>query len=378
MPNRSGPHDTLRSNQEVRMRGDDRHPDGLFSYIRPEQRIPADHPLRPIREMVDSVLRELSPEFARLYPKTGRPSIPPEKLLRALLLQVLYSIRSERQLMEQLDYNLLYRWFVGLNMDDPIWDVSVFTKNRQRLLDGDVAEAFFDAVLAQARARQLLSNEHFTVDGTLIQAWAGLKSFQRKDVPPAPPDDPGNPTVNFHGERRSNATHESTTNPDARLFRKGPAQEARLYYQGHVLMDHRHGLAVGGQLTAAGASAERDAAVVLAAGAIPRARATLAADKAYDTRDFVATLRALGVTPHVAQNTTKRRSAIDARTTRHPGYGLSQRARKRVEEIFGWLKTVGLLRQTRHRGLPRVGWMFVFGLAAYNLLRIRNLTWAPA
>jgi transposase len=393
------------------MRGDHEEQAPMWSYISPEQRIPPDHPLRPLRTLVDAVLKELSPRFSRLYAKTGRPSVAPERLLRALLLQVLYSIRSERQLMEQLDYNLLYRWFVGLNLDDPIWDVSVFTKNRQRLLDGEVAEAFFDAVLAQARDRQLLSNEHFTVDGTLIQAWAGLKSFQRKDVPPTPPDDPGNPTVNFHGERRSNATHQSTTDPDARLFRKGGAQEARLYYQGHVLMDHRHGLAVGGRLTSAGASAERDAAIVLAAGAIPRARATiavggqltaagasaerdaavvlaagaigraratLAADKAYDTRDFVATLRALGVTPHLAQNTTKRRSAIDARTTRHPGYALSQRTRKRVEEIFGWLKTVALLRQTRHRGRARVGWMFLFGLAAYNLLRIRNLTWAAA
>ncbi len=252
----------------------------------------------------------------------------------------------------------------------------MFTKNRQRLLDGEVADAFFDAVLAQARRRQLLSNEHFTVDGTLIQAWAGQKSFQRKDVPPTPPDDPGNPTVNFHGERRSNATHQSTTDPDARLFRRA-RRDARLYYQGHVLMDHRHGLAVGGRLTSAGASAERDAAVVLAAGAIARARATLAADKAYDTRDFVATLRALGTTPHVAQNATHRRSAIDARTTRHPGYELSQRARKRVEEIFGWLKSIALLRQTRHRGRARRR-TFVFDLAAYNLLRIRNLTWVPA
>ena len=360
------------------MRGDHEQQAPMWSYISPEQRIPQDHPLRPIRALVDAVLHDLSPRFSRLYAKTGRPSVAPERLLRALLVQVLYSIRSERQLMEQLDYNLLYRWFVGLNMDDPIWDVSVFTKNRQRLLDGEVAEAFFDAVLAQARDRQLLSNEHFTVDGTLIQAWAGLKSFQRKDVPPPPPDDPGNPTVNFHGDRRSNATHQSTTDPDARLYRKGAAQDARLYYHGHVLMDHRHGLAVGGRLTPAGASAERDAAVVLAAGAISRARATVAADKAYDTRDFVATLRALGVTPHVAQHTTKRRSAIDARTTRHPGYALSQRARKRVEEIFGWLKTVALLRQTRYRGRARVGWMFLFGLAAYNLIRIRNLTWAPA
>src|SRR5215813_837647 len=328
---------------EARMRGDHEQQAPMWSYISPEQRIPQDHPLRPLRALVDAVLTDLSPRFSQLYAKTGRPSVAPERLLRALLLQVLYSIRSERQLM-----------------------------------DGEVADAFFDAVLAQARERHLLSNEHFTVDGTLIQAWAGLKSFRRKDVPPAPPDDPGNPTVNFHGERRRNATHQSTTDPDARLFRKGSAQDARLYYQGHVLMDHRHGLAVGGRLTSAGASAERDTAIVLAAGAIPRARATLAADKAYDTRDFVATLRALGVTPHLAQNTTHRRSAIDARTTRHPGYALSQRARKRVEEIFAWLKTVALLRQTRHRGRARVGWMFVFGLATYNLLRIRNLTGALA
>ncbi len=299
------------------MRGDHEQQAPMWSYISPEQRIPQDHPLRPIRTLVDAVLTDLSPRFSRLYAKTGRPSVAPERLLRALLLQVLYSIRSERQLMEQLDYNLLYRWFVGLNMDDPIWDVSVFTKNRQRLLDGEVADAFFDAVLAQARRRQLLSNEHFTVDGTLIQAWAGQKSFQRKDVRHATGRSRQSDRE-LHGERRSNATHQSTTDPDARLFRKGPAQDARLYYQGHVLMDHRHGLAVGGRLTSAGASAERDAAVVLAAGAIARARATLAADKAYDTRDFVATVRALGVTPHVAQNATNRRSAIDARTTRHP------------------------------------------------------------
>ncbi len=361
------------------MRGDHEQPAPMWSYISAEQRVPPDHPLRPIRILVDAVLKELSPRFSQLYAKTGRPSVAPERLLRALLLQVLYSIRSERMLMEQLDYNLLFRWFVGLSMDDPIWDVSVFTKNRQRLLDGEIADAFFEAVLAQARTRQLLSAEHFTVDGTLIQAWAGLKSFRRKgERTPSPPDDPGNPTVNFHGERRGNETHASTTDPDARLFRKGHSHEARLYYQGHVLMEHRNGLAVGGRVTAATGRGERDAAVVLAAGAVPRARATLAGDKGYDTRDFVATLRALGVTPHVAQNTTNRRSAIDARTTRHPGYLVSQRKRKRVEEIFGWLKTVGLLRQTRHRGTARVGWMFMFGLAAYNLVRIRNLIWAPA
>lgn len=358
------------------MRGDDEHPDGMFSYRRPEERVPTDHPLRPIRAMVDTALRELSPEFARLYPKTGRPSIPPEKLLRALLLQLLYSIRSERQLMEQLDYNLLFRWFVGLSMDDRVWDPTVFTKNRERLLQGDIARAFFDRVLAQAKARELLSAEHFTVDGTLIEAWAGLKSFKKKGAPAPPPDDPGNPTVNFHGERRSNATHASTTDPEARLMRKGNQHEAKLSYQGHVLMENRHGLVVDGCLTQASGIAERETALAMATNLPPGA--TLGADKGYDTAAFVAGLRALGVTPHVAQNTTHRRSAIDSRTTRHGGYGVSQRKRKLVEEIFGWAKTIALLRKTRHRGVRRVGWMFTFGLAVYNLVRIRNLTWQPA
>jgi transposase len=358
------------------MRGDDQHPDGMFSYRRPEERVPADHPLRPIREMVGVVLRELSPEFGRLYPKTGRPSIPPEKLLRALLLQLLYSIRSERQLIEQLDYNLLFRWFVGLSMDDPVWDPTVFTKNRERLLQGDIARAFFDRVLAQAQARELLSAEHFTVDGTLIEAWAGLKSFKKKGVPAPPPDDPGNPTVNFHGERRSNATHTSTTDPEARLMRKGNQHEAKLSYQGHVLMENRHGFVVDGCLTQAHGLAERETALAMARTLPPGA--TLGADKGYDTAGFVAGLRALGVTPHVAQNTTHRRSAIDGRTTRHGGYGVSQRKRKLVEEIFGWAKTIALLRKTRHRGVRRVGWMFTFGLAVYNLVRLRTLTWQPA
>src|SRR5499425_1308688 len=371
MPNRSSPHDTLRSNQEVGMRGDDQHPDGLFSYIRPEQRIPADHPLRPIREMVDTVLRELSSEFARLYPKIGRPSIPPEKLLRALLLQALYSIRSERQLMEQLDDNLLYRWFVGLSLDDAIWDATVFTKNRERLLAGDVARAFFERVVAQAHARHLLSTEHFTVDGTLIEAWAGLKSFKRKGAPVPPPDDPGNPTVNFHGERRSNATHASTTDPEAQLARKGHQHEAKLAYQGHVLMENRTGLVVDTCVTPPTGTTERETALALATNLPPGA--TLGADKGYDSQGFVAAVLALGVTPHVAQNTTHRRSAIDERTTRHAGYAVSQRVRKRVEEIFGWLKTVALFRKTRHRGVRRVGWLFTFAAAVYNLVRIRNL-----
>src|SRR5881409_1815190 len=339
---------------EVRMRGDDRDEVGaMWSYVPMEQRIPAEHPLRVMRPMVDGVLRELSPRFGELYSRVGRPSIAPEKLLRALLLQVLYTIRSERLLMEQLDYNLLFRWFVGLEMDDPVWNATVFTKNRERLLAGEIARGFFDRVVAQARERGLLSDEHFTVDGTLVEAWASLKSFQRKDAPPAPPDDPGNPTVDFHGERRRNTTHASTTDPDARLARKGKGQEAKLFYTGHVLMENRNGLAVGGCVLPASGYAERAAALELL-GALDRdRRLTLGADKGYDTRDFVAAVRLLGVTPHVAQNTTNRASAIDGRTTRHVGYVVSQRRRKRVEEIFGWLKTVRLMRKPRHpaRGL---------------------------
>ena len=356
------------------MRGDDRQQAGMWSYLPLEQRVPPDHPLRPIRGMVDGVLAELSPEFGQLYSRVGRPSIAPEKLLRALLLQVLYTVRSERLLMEQLHYNLLFRWFVGLEMDDPVWDATVFTKNRERWLAGDVARVFFDRVLAQARGRGFLSDEHFTVDGTLIEAWASLKSFQRKDASPPPPDDPGNPTVNFHGERRTNATHASTTDAEAQLFRKGKGQEAKLYYHGHVLMENRHGLAVDGELTPATGVAERTAARTMLARIRGTGRVTVGADKGYDTADFVADLRRLQVTPHVAQNTSNRSSAIDTRTTRHAGYLVSQQKRKRIQEIFGWLKTVGLLRKTRHRGTARVGWMFVFGLAVYNLVRIRNLT----
>ena len=358
------------------MRGDEDAQADVWSYSPLEHRVPAEHPLRPMRTMVDVVLTELSPQFEPLYSRVGRPSIPPEHLLRALLLQVLYSVRSERLLMEQLDYNLLFRWFVGLKADARIWAATVFTKNRQRLLDGDIARAFFERVVAQARERGLLSDEHFTVDGTLIEAWASRKSFKRKDASlTAPPDDPGNPTVNFHGERRSNATHASTTDPEARLFRKGDAHEAKLYYHGPVLMENRHGLAVDGSLTPATGYAEREQALAMATGR--PAGATLGADKSYDTRDFVDGLRGLAVTPHVAQNTTKRSSALDRRTTRHPGYLVSQRERKRIEEIFGWLKMIGLLRKTRHRGVARVGWMFVFGLAVYNLVRLRNLVAQP-
>ena len=357
------------------MRGGDGQQAGMFSYVSPEQRIPANHPLRPIREMTDEVLRQLSRRFAGLYAKTGRPSIAPEKLLRALLLQVLYSVRSERLLMEQLEYNLLFRWFVGLSMDDQVWDVTVFTKNRERLLRGDVAEAFFQRVLELARAAQFLSDEHFSVDGTLIQAWAGQKSFQRKGTTPPPPDDPGNPTVNFHGEKRTNATHASITDSDALLYKKAKGHEAKLCYLGHVLIEHRHGIVVNSRLTRATGRAEWEAAWAMAKEIPGRRRATLGGDKHYDDRDFVECLRTLNVTPHVAQ---KELTALDARTTRHSGYGVSQRFRKRVEEVFGWLKTVGLLRQTRHRGRDRVGWMFTFAVAVYNLVRLRTLRAAAA
>lgn len=354
------------------MRGDDRQQAAMFSYVSPEARVPQDHPLRAIRVLVDEVLVDLSPRFETLYARAGRPSIPPEKLLRAQLLQVLYTVRSERQLMEQLDYNLLFRWFVGLNLDDAVWDPTVFTKNRQRLLDGDVAMAFLERVVEQARRRGLLSGDHFTVDGTLLEAWAGLKSFRRKGETPPPPDDPGNPTVNFHGEKRSNATHGSTTDPDARLARKGDTREAKLAYAGHAVIDNRHGLVVNAEATQATGTAEREAAIAMAS-ALPDGT-TLGADKGYDTRDFVEALRRLGVTPHVAQNTSNRSSAIDGRTTRHAGYLVSQQKRKLIEEVFGWLKTVGLMRKLRHRGTRRVDWMFTFATAVYNLVRIRNLT----
>jgi transposase len=363
------------------MRGDDQQQSGVFSYITAEERVPQTHPLRAMRKMVDEALKELSPRFAELYAKRGRPSIAPEKLLRALLLQVLYTIRSERQLMEQLDYNLLYRWFVGLNPDDRMWDVTVFTKNRERLLKGQIAQAFFEKVLEQAREQSLLSEEHFTVDGTLIEAWAGQKSFQRKDTPPEPPTDGGsNPTVNFHGEKRSNQTHQSTTDPEAMLYRKSGGSESKLSYLGHVLMENRHGLVVDTRLTRATGTAERDAALDMAAR-IPGGtrQVTLGGDKNYDTRDFVYKLREAAVTPHVAQNQHEHRSsAIDARTTRHEGYAISQRKRKRVEEIFGWIKTIAGLRKTRHRGRDRVGWMFTFAAAAFNLVRMRNLAQAAA
>lgn len=357
------------------MRGQDTQQAGMFSYLSPEERVPATHPLRPIRQYVDTALTALSPQLAKLYAHTGRPSIAPEKLLRALLLQVLSSLRSDRLLMEELQYNLLFRWFGGLDLDAPVWDVTVFTKNRDRLLAGEVATAFFEQVLAQAKTHRLLSDEHFTVDGTLIEAWAGQKSFTRKigAAPGPPPDDPGNPSVDFRGERRTNATHASTTDPEARLYKKAAGQEAKLCFLGHVLMENRHGLVMNTRLTPATGTAEREAALALLRERPGRQRVTVGGDKNYDTHAFVQDLRTLRVTPHVAQHTTNRASAIDGRTTRHSGYAVSQQKRKRVEEIFGWLKTVGLLRKVRRRGVRRVGWLFTFAAAVYNLVRMRNL-----
>jgi transposase len=362
------------------MRGPDYEQSSMFSYISAERRVPPDHPLRAIRVMADTALKDLDKSFEGMYAALGRPSIPPERLMRALLLQVLYTVRSERLLMEQLDYNFLFRWFVGLSIEDPVWDVTVFTKNRNRLLKGKVADAFFAAVLAQARQQGLLSDEHFTVDGTLIEAWAGHKSFKRKeDVEAAktPPkdDDPGNPSVNFHGEQRSNDTHQSTTDPQARLARKGAGKEAKLSYAGHVLMENRHGLAVNCCITQASGRAEPEAARAMVEQIPGWRRITLGGDKGYDRKALVQEMREHQVTPHFARKQT---SIIDQRTTRHPGYELSQRKRKRVEEIFGWVKTVGGLRKTRHRGVARVDWMFSLAVATYNLVRMRNLTLAPA
>jgi transposase len=360
------------------MRGNDVQQETMFSYLSPEARVPQDHPLRPIRDMVNRALAELSGEFQAMYSQEGRPSIPPEKLLRALLLQILYTIRSERLLMEQLDYNLLFRWFVGLSMDDKVWDHSVFSKNQERFLDSDLAAAFFARILKQAAAAGLLSDEHFTVDGTLIEAWASLKSFRPKDTPPPAGGSGRNPEVDFHGEKRLNQTHASTTDPEARLFKKGKGKEAKLCFMGHVLMENRHGLIVSPRLTAASGTAEREAAKDLVGNLRGRHRITVGADKAYDTQDFVQSLRTLKATPHVAQNCKGRKSAIDGRTTRHPGYAVSQRLRKLVEEIFGWMKTVGNLRKTRHRGEDRVGFVFTLTSAAYNLVRMRNLTAASS
>jgi len=360
------------------MRGIDHQQADMYSYVSPEARVRADHPLRAVRKMADEALKNMTERFEAMYARTGRPSIPPEKLLRAQLVQMLYSIRSERLLMEEIDYSMLFRWFVGMNLDEPVWDATVFTKNRNRLLEGDVAREFLCEVVKQAQAKGLTSDEHFTVDGTLIEAWASLKSFQRKDGTHPPPDDPGNPTVNFHGEKRSNQTHESTTDSDALLARKGSGKEAKLSYNGNLLTENRNGLIVNAKMFPANGLAERAAAMAMLEQIPGDHPVTVGADKGYDTRDFVAECRHLHVTPHVAQNTTRSGgSAIDARTTRHRGYAVSQKKRKRIEECFGWLKTIALMRKVRHRGIEKVGWVFTFAAAAYNLVRMRNLLVSP-
>jgi transposase len=361
------------------MRGDDLQQADMYSYLSPEQRVRESHPLRKIRAMADEALASMSERFDGMYAKTGRPSIPPEKLLRAQLIQMLYSIRSERLLMEEIDYSMLFRWFVGMNLDEPVWDATVFTKNRNRLLEGDVAREFLGEVVVQAQAKGLTSDEHFTVDGTLIEAWASLKSFQQKDQKAAPPpDDPGNPSVDFHGEKRSNETHESTTDPDALLARKGNGKESKLSYNGNLLTENRNGLIINTEVFQANGTAERDAALVMLEQLPGTGRVSVGADKGYDTRDFVAECRHLNITPQVAQNVKRNGgSAIDGRTTRHEGYRISQRKRKRIEECFGWLKTIALVRKVRHRGIEKVGWIFTFAAAAYNLVRMRNLMARP-
>ena len=363
------------------MRGSDKRPGELFSYVDLEQRVRSDHPLRAIRALTDTALEALSGDFAALYSGLGRPSIAPEMLLRAMLLQAFYSVRSERQLMERLEFDLLFRWFVGLGIDDVVWDHSTFSKNRDRLLEGEIAARFLAAVLAQPRVKRLLSSEHFSVDGTLIEAWASMKSFRPKEPPDAGSTPAGgrNAPADFRGEKRSNQTHRSTTDPDARLYRKGPGMEAKLCFIGHGLMENRSGLIVDARLTRVSGHAERLAALDMIEGVADRPRAiTLGADKGYDAADFVEELRAINVRPHVARNTSGRRSAIDRRTTRHPGYAKSQRIRKRIEEAFGWIKTVAGLRKTKLRGLPKVDWTFTFAAAAYNLVRAPKLIAAAA
>lgn len=363
------------------MRGSDRRAGSLFSYVDLEARVRSDHPLRAIRRLVEAALEALSEDFSELYSGMGRPSIPPEMLLRSMLLQAFYSIRSERQLMERLEFDLLFRWFVGLGVDDPAWDHSTFSKNRDRLLEGEIAARFLAAVLAQPRVKRLLSTDHFSVDGTLIEAWASMKSFKPKasggeDAPP-PALGGRNAEVDFKGQTRSNQTHESTTDPEARLYRKGAGMEARLCFIG--LMENRSGLIVDACLTPADGHAERIAALAMIEPRADRPRAiSLGADKAYDTRDFVNELRSMNVRPHVAQNTNGRRSAIDGRTTRHAGYAMSQTIRKRIEEGFGWIKTIAGQRKTRFRGRDRVGWAFTFAAAAYNLVRLPKLLEASA
>lgn len=355
------------------MRGVDVQQDALFSSVSPDSRVPKDHPLRAIRTMVDKALKELDGDFNALYASSGRDSIAPEKLLRAQLLMALYTIRSERQLMEQINYNLLFRWFIGFSMNDEVWDHSSFTRNRDRVLSGEVAHRFFAEVLSQADGAGLLSREHFSVDGTLIEALASLKSYRPKDEDEPPGGGGRNRNVDFHGEKRSRDTHESKTDKDALLFKKSKGTAAKLSYLGHLLMENRNGLVVNARVTQATGTAEREAAVDMVCALSGTHRVTLGADKNYDTRDCVADLRSINVTAHVAQNTSNRSSAIDARTTRHPGYATSQVVRKRIEECFGWGKTIGGLRKSRFVGREKLDFQFVLTFAAYNLIRMRKL-----
>jgi transposase len=355
------------------MRGENEEQDRMFSYRSPADRVPRDHPLRAVKDMANRALKELSAELGTMYAPGGRHSIPPEKLIRALLLQVLSSIRSERMLMEQLDYNLLFRWFVGLSMDDEVWDHSTFSKNREGLRDAEIVGKFFAKIREQARGKGLLSDEHFTVDGTLIEAWASQKSFQPKDGDPQDPGEQGrNAEVDFHDKPRNNETHRSTTDGDARLMKKTPGAEARLGYMGHVLMENGNGLVVQQLLTRGSGTAEREATVQMLEAMGGAKRLTVGADRAYDVAGFVEELRQIRVTPHVAQK--REHSAIDKRTVRHSGYAINQRRRKRVEDVFGWMKTVGCYRKTKFRGEQRVGMAFTLAATAYNLVRMRNLT----
>jgi len=359
------------------MRGDATQQAIMLSAVTPDALVPMDHPIRAIKPIVDRALTALSPTFTAMYAKVGRPSIPPEHLLKGLLLIALYSIRSERQFCERLQYDLLFKWFLDLNIEDPAFDASTFSKNKERLLEHEVARQFFAAVLAEARRRKLLSADHFTVDGTLLEAWASLKSVRPRNGGDPATGRGNNPTVDYRGERRRNETHASTTDPEARLARKGEGKETRLCYAGHVLMENRHGLVVDVALTQATGRAEREAALQMLGRRKGCRRVTVGADKGYDTRDFVSALRARRVTPHIAQHTTNRRSAIDGRVTRHPGYALSQRLRRRVEEIFGWLKTVGGGRKLRYLGLARTQLWAELTATAYNLVRMARIALHP-
>ena len=355
------------------MRGFDSKSEALFTYVTPESFVPEDHPLRAIRKMADEALSGMDQLFDSMYATTGRSSIPPEKLLKAQLLMILYSIRSNRQLVEQIHYNFLFRWFLGMSLDEKVWDHSSFTQNNDRLMGSDTAAEFLSRILAQAERKRLLSREHFTVDGTLIEAWASIKSFKPKDGPP-PTGGGKNDAVDFKGKKLTNDTHGSVTDPDARLYRKGKNKEAKLCYQGHTLMENRSGLIVRTKVTTASGTGEREAAKAMVQQ-LPRTtrRITLGGDKGYDTEPFVKELRKLKVTPHVAQNNTNRKSAIDGRTTNHPNYTISQRIRKRIEEGFGWMKTIGRMRKTMYRGIEKIAWQLDLHAAAYNLVRMKNL-----